>query len=67
MKQNYKKLSIMFNGIITESKVYLLLSDMVNAPNVKKVLKINYTSSGAEAVVLYGDGKKYKVIVEPIQ
>ncbi len=57
----------MFNGIITESKVYLLLSDIVNAPNVKKVLKINYTSSGAEAVVLYGDGKKYKVIVEPIQ
>ncbi len=40
---------------------------MVGSTNIKKVLKINYTSSGAEAVVLYGDGKKYKVTVEPIQ
>lgn len=67
MKNSYRKMTLVFNRLLTESKVQTIVFDIGKIKSVKSVESSNYTASGAETVVVATDGKKYKITVEPVR
>lgn len=55
---------MMYNHLIKESSVQTLMFYLLKS--FSKPESVNYTASGAEAVVEY-NGKKYKISVEPVR